>query len=97
MEEISAERFYERLKKHPELVVLDVREPWEYEEGHIENAINCPVDDINQFDGDKAIPVYVICRSGGRSLKACYVLSAKGYHPINVQGGMMAYQQYHES
>ncbi len=93
MENISAKHFYERLNKHPELMILDVREPWEFEEGHIEGAVNIPLGDIQRYDGDKAIPVYVICRSGGRSLKACYILVGKGYHPINIEGGMLGYEE----
>ena len=68
--------------------ILDVREDYEWEEGHIERAQHLPLADIPARYED----VYVICRSGGRSLKATEYLNQNGFDAINVKGGMGAWQ-----
>ncbi len=79
-------------------VLLDVRTPEEFREGHIANAIN-----INWFDedfidqADKALPkdqtIYLYCRSGRRSGLAAEKLIALGYVVMNLEGGYQAYQE----
>lgn len=72
--------------------IIDVREPGEWEQGHIANARLVPLatvpDHVDAFDGD---PTYVVCRSGGRSGKACEFLAAQGRSVVNVRGGMLAW------
>ena len=46
-------------------------------------------DNVDAFRGDG--PVYVICRSGGRSMKACEYVAAQGLEPVNVAGGTLAW------
>lgn len=70
--------------------VLDVRTPAEFEEGHIAEAINLPLDQVaNRAD---EVPnnklVYVICRSGNRSAQASEILHKAGKNIKNVTGGM---------
>jgi phage shock protein E len=76
-------------------VVLDVRSPEEFAEGHLPTAVNIPVDDfaarIAEVDklvaGDKTKPVVTYCGSGSRSRKAKQQLEAAGYtHVINGGG-----------
>jgi cysteine synthase/rhodanese-related sulfurtransferase len=73
--------------------LIDVRTPGEYAGGHIEEAVNLPVQalEAGSMDGvpaDKAAPIVLICGSGPRSAKALRLLKAKGYtHAQNV-GGM---------
>lgn len=73
--------------------LLDVREPEETAEGIIEGAHLIPLgqlpDQIHQLPKDKVI--YVICRSGNRSRKACAFLSAQGFQCVNMTGGMKSY------
>ena len=71
-------------------VVLDVREDDEWAAGHIEGAThivmgNLPaqLDDLPEGD-----PVYVTCRSGGRSARVTAWLNANGFDAVNVGGGM---------
>jgi rhodanese-related sulfurtransferase len=75
-------------------VVIDVREPDEYREGHIPGAISVPLgtvpESIDQFK--KPVPVYVVCLSGGRSLRACEYLADLGVNNVvNVAGGTMGF------
>jgi hydroxyacylglutathione hydrolase len=70
-------------------VVLDVRTPEEYAQGHVPAAKNIPVDTLadNLAGLDKSAEVYVICQSGRRSAAASSMLAEHGYHPVNVNGG----------
>ena len=75
-------------------VVVDVREPDEYREGHVPGAQSVPLgsvpDSLDAFR--KAVPVYVICMSGGRSMRACEFLHDAGVtNVVNVAGGTMGF------
>ena len=77
--------------------LLDVREPAEYAEGHLPGAINISVNSGDfvsaverDFKTDK--PVYVYCRSGRRSLKAAEMLAGKGFKVINLEGGILDWE-----
>lgn len=71
--------------------LVDVRTPGEYKQGHIENAENHNVFDKNFMEQmakyKKDQPIYVYCRSGGRSMKAANMLKSKGYNVVNLNGG----------
>ncbi len=69
--------------------LIDVREPSEFQEGHIKNAENFPLGDIYQYQGNPKEKLYVICRSGRRSLQATEILRKHGYDAINVLGKML--------
>jgi rhodanese-related sulfurtransferase len=69
--------------------VIDVRNPDEYEAGHVPGAELIPLPEVPARvaevpdDG----PVYVICAVGGRSRKACEVLAGHGRRVTNIAGG----------
>lgn len=74
-------------------VLVDVRMPDEYEEAHVAGALLVPLPELTERmdeipEGDA---VYVICRSGARSLKACEVLAIHGRTAVNVAGGTLAW------
>jgi rhodanese-related sulfurtransferase len=73
--------------------VLDVREDEEWEAGHIAGAQHIPLRQLPERYDEVPVDedVYVICRSGGRSLKATAYLQQYGFDPINVLGGMGAW------
>lgn len=73
--------------------ILDVREDFEWEAGHIEGAQHIPLGQLSERYGEVPVDedVYVVCRSGGRSLKATSFLASTGFDPINVLGGMGAW------
>jgi rhodanese-related sulfurtransferase len=76
--------------------LLDVRTPAEYQAVHAEGARLVPLQTLTY---DAAIaerpapaePLYVICKSGGRSLQACTKLAAGGLNAVNVAGGTDAW------
>lgn len=69
--------------------VLDVREAWEFEDGHVPSARHIALNTIP--DNLAAIPrdqkVWVICQAGGRSMTAANYLEAQGYDAVSVAGG----------
>ena len=73
--------------------VLDVREPEEYDDGHIPGAVNIPMSQLTSRLGelDRGAPVYVVCASGNRSSAMTDVLTAAGFDAINVAGGTSAW------
>jgi len=76
------------------LQVIDVREPWEYEEAHIAGCRLIPLGDVPARYGeiDPSTPALVYCRSGGRSAKAVRFLLDRGYGKVvNMAGGMLAW------
>ena len=83
---ISANDLVDRLKrKH---ILIDVRTPNEYYQGHINTARHLPLDHIQNYSQKTDETIYVICQSGMRSKKAARILKSNGYNVINVQGGM---------
>jgi rhodanese-related sulfurtransferase len=69
--------------------LVDIREVYEYQSGHVPSAKNVPLGTIvsqpeKYLDKDKEY--YIICQSGGRSASACKALSDKGYKVVNVSG-----------
>ncbi len=82
------------LNNKEKVSVVDVREGFETSAGHIKNATLLPLSGLKK-NFDKLNPEqthYIICQSGGRSLKAAKFLSKKGYNVVNVLGGMGAYR-----
>ena len=69
--------------------VVDVREPDEYEAGHVRDAVLMPVGEVaTRLDElDKAAPVHVICATGNRSATVTEVLIRAGFEAYSVAGG----------
>lgn len=69
--------------------VLDVRNPDEYQDGHVAGAVLIPLGELaaRQAEIPTADPLYVICASGGRSLQAARALAGAGYRALSVAGG----------
>ncbi|WP_139905309.1 rhodanese-like domain-containing protein [Clostridium thermarum] len=75
--------------------LIDVRENYEYKDGHVPTAINIPMDDIIEAPEkilDKSKEYHIICQSGARSSRVCDVLKDKGFNVINVSGGTGRYR-----
>lgn len=68
--------------------LVDVRSSEEYASQHVPGAENVPLEDVlaspQEFAGEE---LYVICRSGGRSLKAAEAMNAAGARAVSVAGG----------
>lgn len=77
--------------------IVDVREKYEYEEGHIKGAINIPLSEfrkrISEIPKDR--PVYLHCRTGQRSYNAVMALQNLGYeNAYNITGSFLALSFY---
>ena len=70
--------------------VLDVREDDEWQAGHAPDAVHIPMTELaGRLDEvPEADPLYVICRSGGRSARVTAYLNGQGWDAVNVAGGM---------
>ncbi len=70
-------------------VVLDVRQPDEYETAHVPGAHLIPLGELGQRRAEipTGDPLYVICAVGGRSLNATAALVQAGYRAVSVAGG----------
>ena len=74
------------------LVVLDVRKPTEFAEGHVKDALNIPVNDLtdplNIASLEEDQNIYVHCQGGYRSMIATSLLKREGIHNLrNIVGG----------
>lgn len=73
-------------------VLLDVREPYEWQAGHAPRAVHLPLSALAAGAGlpphAQARPLIVICRSGNRSRQAAELLVARGSQAVDVVGGM---------
>lgn len=75
-------------------VLLDVRTPPEYREGHIPGSKNIPLQQISRISGadiEKERPLFVYCHSGARSRQAVSTLQRMGYQNVKNIGGISAY------
>jgi rhodanese-related sulfurtransferase len=97
---ISAKQLYELYQSGKPVELIDVRTPAEYRSLHATIATLVPLDELNPKKfmetcrGTRHDPLYVICRSGTRSEKACERFFSAGYTDVvNVTGGTLAWEQ----
>lgn len=84
------------VKDRDDVVVLDVREPWEHEEGHIPGVTLIPMQQVpsrlDEIPTDET--VIVTCRTGNRSGQVVEYLRQQGYDNVhNMAGGIVAWEQ----
>ena len=81
------------MDENKDYVIVDVRTPDEYKEGHIPNAINIPNEIINETVynklKDKNQLILIYCRSGSRSRQAAYKMQKLGYTNLVDFGGII--------
>lgn len=73
-------------------VILDVRTPEEFSQGHVPGAVNLPLDQIETIELDQNTPLFVYCHSGARSSSAAAILRNKGYLSVTNLGGIISYR-----
>ncbi len=99
----------ERLQENPDLMILDVREPYEYDSMHIKGSLAVPrgiLEAACEWDYEETVPelvqarkleIIVACRSGYRSVLAARVMQQMGY--INVSSlktGLRGWNDYEQ-
>lgn len=95
---LDAKTFFELLQKNSDAIILDVRTPEEFQQGHLPNAMNINYYDVNFqskiSEMDKQKPVFVYCLSGGRSRSAAQQLQKEGFQKVfDLNGGIIAWKK----
>ncbi|MFI0348676.1 MAG: molybdopterin-synthase adenylyltransferase MoeB [Chthoniobacterales bacterium] len=93
---ITVEELKHSLASSSPGILIDVREPWEYEAAHIAQARPIPLGELasRAHELNPADTIYLQCRSGGRSAKALQILKEAGFEKLfNVEGGILAWSE----
>lgn len=98
----------DRLKQEKVLIV-DIREPYEYDAMHIPDTLNVPrgiLETACEYDFEETVPelveardkeVVVVCRSGNRSIFAAEVMQKMGYqHVVSLQTGLRGWNEFEQ-
>ena len=93
---MDAEELREKIEQNKDIIILDVRTRKEFEIGHIEGAINIPIDELrenlNKLDKNKDILLH--CRTSYRSYLAFRILNNYGFKKIwNLNGSYLSWQR----
>lgn len=99
----------ERMEANPDLLVVDVREPYEYDAMHIEGSLCAPrgiLESACEWDYEETIPelvkardreVVVVCRSGYRSVLSAFSLKMLGFkHAVSLKTGLRGWNDYEQ-
>ncbi len=93
---ISGSEAYEIMNSEKDAIILDVRTESEFLSEHIKNAINLPLDLIEEkvesVVDDKDAIILVYCRSGNRSVTASDILVSLGYTNVSNFGGISTWE-----
>ena len=97
-QQLDPQNFDKKLKESREPILIDVRTPGEYGQGHLANAalIDIRADDFKSRVAklDKSKPVFVYCKAGSRSSSAVSIMKDLGFKEIyELNGGITAWQQ----
>ena len=96
MDTVHPEQLQARLNAKEEIMLLDVREAWEYDTCSIDNSINLPMSEIesNLSKWDKNLNIVVICHHGMRSYQVAAYMENIGFNNmINLEGGIELWAQ----
>lgn len=90
---ISESEAKKMMEEDNSLIIVDVREEYEYEEGHIIDAVCIPLgtidESVSEILKDRDQVILVFCRSGRRSKEACQKLADLGYRRVYDFGGIL--------
>jgi len=99
----------EDILKERRPLLLDIREPYEYESMHIDGSINVPrgvLETACEFDYEETVPelasgrdkeIIVICRSGKRSVLGAYVMKQMGFrNAVSLTTGLRGWSEYEQ-
>ncbi|MGR5323213.1 rhodanese-like domain-containing protein [Vibrio alfacsensis] len=76
-------------------MIVDVRTPQEFSDGHLDNAVNYPLSELDKHfaNVDKDTQIVLYCRSGARSGKAYQHLKSRGFSNLHNAGGFAEMQE----
>ncbi len=99
----------ERLEQNPDILLLDVREPYEYEAMHIEGSLNVPrgiLETACEYGYEETVPelveardreIIVVCRSGNRSVLAAHTMKLMGYRQVaSLKTGLRGWNDFEQ-
>jgi rhodanese-related sulfurtransferase len=99
----------ERQAANPDLLVLDVREPYEFDAMHIRGSMNVPrgiLESACEWDYEETVPelvrardreIVVVCRSGNRSILAVHAMQLLGYeHVVSLATGLRGWKDFEQ-
>ncbi|MEX0736757.1 MAG: rhodanese-like domain-containing protein [Bacteroidota bacterium] len=92
---ITVQETHSLMQSDTSVLFLDVRTPqeWSGSSGRLEGAILIPLQELeermHELDAHKKKAIVAYCRSGNRSGTAARMLTAKGFHAVNMLGGMI--------
>jgi rhodanese-related sulfurtransferase len=99
----------QRLEETPDLLIVDVREPYEYDAMHIAGSLSVPrgvLESACEWDYEETVPelararereVVVVCRSGYRSVLAAFNMGLMGYrHVASLKTGLRGWNDYEQ-
>ena len=99
----------ERMAENPDLLVVDVREPYEYDAMHIEGSLSVPrgiLESACEWDYEETIPelvnarqreVVVVCRSGYRSVLSAFSMKMLGYNDVvSLKTGLRGWNDFEQ-
>lgn len=92
-ENITLKRAKKIMEYYP-AILIDVREPEEYETFHLKGAINIPYEKISETHFQKEALYIVYCDNGMQSMRAARDMALDGYHVLNVLGGLKGSDKY---
>ena len=109
VEELFPWDLEELLQNDPGILILDIREPYEFDAMHIRNSINVPrgvLESACEYDYEETVPelvearerdIVVICRSGKRSVLAADVMQKMGYSRVrSLKTGLRGWSDYEQ-
>lgn len=91
---ISPLQLQDKINARQEILILDVREPWEFEIVSLANSLNVPLRELSRYCEENDLPkcVVAVCHHGVRSIQACAVLESFGItEAYSLAGGIDAY------
>jgi len=99
----------ERLEENPDLLILDVREPYEFDAMHIAGSLSVPrgvLESACEWEYEETVPelvrargheIVVVCRSGHRSVLAVHAMQVLGYRDVvSLQTGLRGWKDYEQ-
>lgn len=96
MEDITAQELKERLENGEKINLIDVREPYEYDEDNLEGTLiplGSLAEKLSELEDKKEEEIVVHCRSGARSANAKQYMKSQGFDKVrNLLGGIVAYR-----